>query len=115
MAVIDRNAELSRAGANVHGWFGSLLFFVRRYPLGAIGAVIMVLFLTTALFANSIAQFDPFTTNARVSLAPPGGEHILGADFMGRDVFARIVFGARISLAVSVGATALGCIIGVTI
>ena len=115
MAVIDHQAELSRAGANVHGWFGGLLFFARRYPLGAIGAIIIILFLATAIFAGSIARFDPFTTNARISLAPPGGEHILGADFMGRDVFARIVYGARISLAVSVGATALGCLIGVAI
>ena len=115
MAVIDHNAELARAGANVRGWTGALLFFVRRYPLGAIGAVIMATFLATALFADQISTFDPFTTNARVSLAPPGGEHVLGADFMGRDVFARIVYGARISLAVGVGATALGCVIGVLI
>ena len=115
MAVIDHNAELSRAGANVHGWVSAILFFMRRYPLGAIGALIMILFVATALFADAITTFDPFTTNARASLAQPGGEHVLGADFMGRDVFARIVYGARISLAVGVGATALGCIIGVTI
>jgi peptide/nickel transport system permease protein len=115
VAVIDHDAELAKAGANVHVWIGALLFFVRRYPLGAIGAVIMALFVATALFADQISTFDPFTTNARVSLARPGGEHVLGADFMGRDVFARIVYGARISLAVAVGATGLGCIIGVTI
>jgi peptide/nickel transport system permease protein len=115
VAVIDHNAELAKAGANIHGWVGGLLFFVRRYPLGAIGAVIMTLFVATALFADQLAAFDPFTTNARVSLAPPGGEHVLGADFMGRDVFARIIYGARISLAVAVGATGLGCIIGVLI
>jgi peptide/nickel transport system permease protein len=115
VAVIDHNAELARAGANVRGSMGALLFFVRRYPLGAIGAVIMATFLATALFADQISTFDPFTTNARISLAPPGGEHVLGADFMGRDVFARIVYGARISLAVGVGATTLGCVIGVLI
>jgi peptide/nickel transport system permease protein len=99
----------------VRGWTGGIFFFVRRYPLGAIGAVLMAVFLATALFADQISPFDPFTTNARISLAPPGGEHVLGADFMGRDVFARIVYGARISLAVGVGATAMGCIIGVFI
>jgi len=115
VAVIDHNAELARAGANVRGWTGALFFFVRRYPLGAIGAVLMATFLVTALFADQISPFDPFTTNARDSLAPPGGAHLLGADFMGRDVFARIVYGARISLAVAVGATALGCVIGVLV
>ena len=115
MAVIDHNAELARAGANVRGWTGALFFFVRRYPLGAIGAVLMATFVVMALFADQISPFDPFTTNARASLAPPGGAHLLGADFMGRDVFARIVYGARISLAVAVGATALGCVIGVLV
>jgi peptide/nickel transport system permease protein len=115
VAVIDHSAELARAGANVHGWVGATLFFMRRYPLGAIGALIMILFVATAIFADAITTFDPFTTNARASLARPGGEHVLGADFMGRDIFSRIVYGARISLAVGVGATALGCLIGVTI
>ena len=65
---------------------GALLFFVRRYPLGAIGALIMIAFVATAIFADAITTYDPLTTNARASLAPPGGEHTLGADFMGRDV-----------------------------
>jgi peptide/nickel transport system permease protein len=115
VAVVDHSADLARAGANVHGWGGALFFFARRYPLGALGALIMVMFVATAVFADYIATFDPFSTNARDSLARPGGAHILGADFMGRDVFARIVYGARISLAVGVGATVLGCLIGVTI
>src|ERR1700730_8083474 len=115
MAVVDHSAGLSKAGAHVHGPFGAILFFIRRYPLGAIGAVIMIAFVATAIFADALTTFDPFTTNARVSLAQPGGQHMLGADFMGRDVFARIVYGSRISLAVGVGATVLGCLIGVTI
>ena len=70
----------------------------------------------TALFADVIAPFDPTSRPTPASRwRRPGGEHWLGADFMGRDVFSRIVYGARISLAVGVGATALGCLIGVTI
>jgi peptide/nickel transport system permease protein len=115
VAVIDHDAELARAGANISGRAGALFFFARRYPLGAIGALIMVVFLATAIFADAITTFDPTSTNARSSLARPGEQHMLGADFMGRDVFSRIVYGARISLAVGVGATALGCLIGVTI
>ena len=91
------------------------LYFVRRYPLGAIGALIMAIFVLTALLAGAIAPFDPTATDAPASLASPGGAHLLGADFMGRDVFSRIVHGARISLAVGLCATALGCLIGVAI
>jgi peptide/nickel transport system permease protein len=115
LAVIDHDVELERAGANITGWGSSVIFFMRRYPLGAIGALIMIVFVATAVFADSITAFDPFSTNARTSLAPPGGVHVLGADFMGRDVWSRIVYGARISLAVGLGATTLGCLIGMTI
>ena len=115
MAVVDHEAGLRRAGAGSHGALGQLAFFVRRYPLGAIGALIMLAFVAIAVFADAIATFDPLTTNARASLAPPGGEHALGADFMGRDVLARIIYGARISLAVGLGATALGCLIGMAV
>ena len=107
--------ELRRAGAMVRGYGGALVHFMRRYPLGAIGALIMLLFIATALFADQITSYDPTSTNPRVSLARPGEQHMLGADFMGRDVFARIVYGARISLAVAIGATVLGCLIGVSV
>jgi peptide/nickel transport system permease protein len=115
VAVIDHDAQLNRAGANVRGRFGALFFFVRRYPLGAVGALIVLAFVGVAVFADAIATYDPLTTNARASLAPPGDMHTLGADFMGRDVLARIIYGARISLAVAIGATLLGSVIGMSI
>jgi peptide/nickel transport system permease protein len=83
--------------------------------LGAVGALIVLLFIFTAAFANFIAPMDPTTTNAKFSLAKPGSMYWLGADFMGRDMFSRIVYGARISLAVGAGATLLGGVLGVTI
>ena len=115
MAVIDHASELNRAGANITGWWSRLVFFTRRYPLGAVGALIVLVFVLTAVFANFIAPMDPTTTNARASLAPPGGKYLLGADFMGRDMFSRIVFGARISLAVGAGAMWLGALIGISV
>lgn len=89
--------------------------FCRRYPLGAFGAVITILFVFAALFAGLVTSMDPYQTNAASSLAPPGAEHMLGADVMGRDVWARIVYGAQISLLVGVGSTALGCFLGVIV
>ncbi len=116
MAIVDHQAELNKAGANVTSRWGSLAYFIRRYPLGAIGALIFTVFLLTAIFAPLLTSFDPTSTNAKTSLARPGAAgHILGADFMGRDMFSRIIYGARISLAVGIGSTLLGCLFGVTI
>src|ERR1051325_11077200 len=113
MAAVDQGADDVRVGREKR--LATVWYFTRRYPLGAAGAVIVTLFVLMAIFAPWITQFDPTLTNPRSSLAVPGGEHPLGADFMGRDMWSRIVYGARISLAVGLGSTGLGCLFGVTI
>ena len=116
MAIVEHQAELNKAGANVTSRWGSMAYYIRRYPLGAIGALIFTVFVLTAILAPFLTSFDPTSTNARTSLARPGAAgHHLGADFMGRDMFSRIIYGARISLAVGIGSTLLGCLFGVTI
>lgn len=111
--AIDHGAELARAGANVTGWRSSALFLVRRYPLGAFGAAVVILFVLAAIFADVIATHDPLTTDPATSLAAPGLANLMGADFMGRDMFSRIIHGARISLAVGISSTLLGCAFGI--
>jgi peptide/nickel transport system permease protein len=69
----------------------------------------------TAVFAPFLATHDPLSTNPAVSLARPGAENWLGADFMGRDMWSRIIYGARISLIVGIASTFLGFLIGVSI
>jgi peptide/nickel transport system permease protein len=113
MAAVDQGADDSEVRRET--WLSTAAYLTRRYPLGAAGAVIMTVFVLMAVFAPWITQFDPTLTNPRSSLAYPGGAHPLGADFMGRDMWSRIVYGARISLAVGLGSTGLGCLFGVTI
>jgi peptide/nickel transport system permease protein len=84
------------------------LYYARRYPLGVAGVIILIVFVLTAVFANVVAPFDPLTTNAKASLAAPGSRYIIGADMMGRDMLSRMIHGARISLAVALGATCIG-------
>jgi peptide/nickel transport system permease protein len=115
MTAVEHSAELSKAGANVSTRWQAAMFFARRYPLGAAGAVILIVFVLTAIFADGISPFDPTSTDRNASLAPLGAAHWLGADFMGRDMFSRIVGGSRISLAVGLGSTLLGCLVGVPI
>src|SRR6185437_14073112 len=115
MHSIDAQSELTKAAARFDGTWTQLRFFATRHPLGAIGAVIMAVFVLAAIFADWVVAFDPLSTNASISLAPPSAQHWFGADFMGRDMFSRIVYGARISLAVGIGSTALGCVLGIAL
>jgi len=115
VSSIDYRAELTKAGANVEGRWSAIRFLARRYPLGAFGAVIMALCVFAALFAPYITVYDPLSTNAAASLARPSAQHWLGCDFMGRDVYSRIVYGSRISLAVGIGSLSLGLTCGVLI
>jgi peptide/nickel transport system permease protein len=110
--MASERIDVGDAARNVGSRFRSL---TGHYPLGAAGAVIMATVVLAALFAGEITVYDPLATNAPLSLAPPSAVHWFGADFLGRDIYSRIVFGARISLAVGIGSTALGGVIGVAV
>ena len=112
---INYDSELAKAGANVTGFWSKFVYLVRRFPLGAAGAVIVTIFLGMAIFADVVATYDPLQTQASSSLTEPGTQHMLGADVMGRDVYSRIIHGARISLAVGIASTLLGGGLGVLI
>ena len=115
MATINYDTELRRAGAHsTHGW-RKLMFLAQRHVLGAAGLVIMVILVLTALFADVISRFDPLSVDSLHRLAAPNAQHWMGTDSFGRDVWSRIIHGARISLAVGIGSTALGSSIGVMI
>lgn len=115
MVQVDQQAELARAGAHVVTRTDVVLHWFRRYPLGAVGAAIVLALVFCATFADVIAPTDPYQTSAELSLQAPNAEHIMGADVMGRDMLSRIVHGSRISLAVGVFSVILGGISGVLI
>jgi peptide/nickel transport system permease protein len=108
--VVAETVPVSVRGESIGGAIGRMAL---SHPLGAVGAIIMAVFVFCAIFAGFITVFDPLSTNAAASLGPPDASHWFGSDFMGRDMFSRIVYGARISLAVGIGSTALGCLLGV--
>ena len=109
------HADLAKAGAHVDSRLGMALFLARRYPLGGVGLAIVVVFVLVAMFASYITWYDPLSTSPAISLAPPSLDHPMGADYMGRDLYSRIAYGARTSLAVAFGATILGVLLGVLI
>jgi peptide/nickel transport system permease protein len=89
--------------------------FVRRNPSLVVGAVILAVFLILALAAPWLPG-DPLTMKPTNRLLPPGAEYPLGTDALGRDLLARTVYGARVSLAVgflvATGAVVIGLTIG---
>jgi ABC-type dipeptide/oligopeptide/nickel transport system permease subunit len=84
----------------------------RRNHLAMVGLVIVVLLVLTAVFAPLIA---PYGISERSSefRAPPSRDHLFGTDAIGRDVFSRVVYGARVSLKVGILATLMALVIGV--
>lgn len=115
MQEMEFDRELTKVGAKVSGKLSMAWFLLKRYPTGAVGLFILISFLLIAAAADLVTIYDPLLTNPAESLAPPGQAHLLGTDFMGRDLFSRLVYGARTSLVVGLGATALGVFLGVMV
>jgi peptide/nickel transport system permease protein len=89
--------------------------FALAYPATTIGAILCLLVLAGALLAPWLAPFDPNDQHIIDRLAPPGGDYLLGTDAYGRDVLSRILWGARISLAIAVSSITVAIVIGGTI
>lgn len=91
-----------------HHWTLDLLIqLVKTKPLGAIGGLIVLLMVLMALFAPLIAPYNPNDIQKIEPVSPPSSEYVLGTDALARDVFSRIVHGARVSLTVGMGAVSL--------
>ncbi|HTY76671.1 MAG TPA: ABC transporter permease [Candidatus Bathyarchaeia archaeon] len=93
-------------------WGDEIWSFVRKKPLGAAGAVVIVGMMVVALFAQVLAPYDPYTPDYGASFARPSAAHWFGTDEFGRDVMSRVMFGARIALFVGFVASFVGCTLG---
>jgi peptide/nickel transport system permease protein len=85
---------------------------LRQHPLGVAGGVVMVLVMLAAIAATAVSTNDPTRTDAAQTFLPPGPRHWFGTDHLGRDIYSRIVHGARVSLAVGLATSALGGLMG---
>jgi peptide/nickel transport system permease protein len=83
--------------------------------LTTIGIAIVVVLVVVALFAPLIAQYDVGTTDIALRYLPPSAAHWFGTDSTGRDIFSRVVFGARISLQVGIIVVVVSSIVGTII
>ena len=93
----------------------NLVKFAKDKPLGAFGGIIAALLIIVAVLAPVIAPHDPVATDHNNVLAAPSVNMILGGDHIGRDVFSRLVYGARISLLVGILSVLFGVTIGLAV
>lgn len=85
----------------------------RRHMLAVAGLGVLVLFLLMAIFADVVAPYDPITYQDLINKnAGPNAQHILGTDEVGRDVFSRLLYAARVSLVVAFTVTLASQVIG---
>ena len=115
-AVLTKPAEAPLAIHRKAPWYLELLGrLFREKPLGAIGAVIVVIFFLSAVFADLIAPYGYNETHLADRLKAPDwyGKYPLGTDMLGRDILSRIIYGARISMYVGLGAVGLGTTLAV--
>jgi peptide/nickel transport system permease protein len=100
----------ARGGRLARAWWR-----LRRRPLAVAGTVIILAFVLTALTAPWISPYDPIATDWAAVRKAPSARHLLGSDDLGRDVLARVIWGARASLLAGVLAVALAIAVGVPV
>jgi len=89
--------------------------FARRKPLGALGAVIVAALLIMAVFAERLAPYDYDETTRGARMKPPSAAHWLGTDNLSRDMWSRIVYGARVSVTVGVATVGLAVLLATAV
>jgi peptide/nickel transport system permease protein len=97
------------------GRLHALAATIRRKPLGAVSAAVILVLVLTAVFADVLAPFDPVDTKPEIRLQGPSLAHPFGTDDIGRDVLSRVIHGARISLWVGLLAVGIGTVAGMVI
>jgi len=105
--------QLTNRGPATPGRLQRLFTFVRRHPTLSIGTLMLLAVFLTALLAPMLAG-DPIFMTPSDRLAAPGGKYLLGTDSYGRDVYARTLFGSRVSLIVGFTVATFAVLIGLT-
>ena len=85
----------------------------RQNKLAAISAIVIILIILMAIFAPLIAPYGESETSLTERLTGPSAAHIFGTDYLGRDVFTRLLYGARVSLIVGIMPSVIALVVGV--
>ena len=110
--TVDWSGRLLRVS---HFFKEKLPALYKRYPFAVIGAGTLILMGFIAIFAPYLATVDPQAVNPLNRLKPPSWDNWFGTDALGRDVYSRVMYGARVSLTVGVAVAILSTVIGMAI
>lgn len=100
---------------NIRKRRSALVEFCIAQPLGAISGVAILLMLFAGMFAELVAPFDPLTIDFGAMLAAPSATHPMGTDAFGRDIFSRVIYGARTALTIGFFSSLFGCTLGAVV
>jgi len=102
-------------GRTPRGLWSITATFFRRQPVGAIGLVLVLIFGLAGIFAESLAPYSPTSNDFAAMTEPPSWAHWLGTDQLGRDLFSRILYGARTAFIVGLTSSVIGGLSGLVI
>ncbi len=91
---------------------GQVVRAIGREPRGVIGVSIIAIILAFAVFSPWIAPYDPNEQDIMNRFAGPSQTHLLGTDYVGRDVLSRIIYGARVAVIVAIGSVGIALLVG---
>jgi peptide/nickel transport system permease protein len=108
-------STVEKVSVRLHAVIRGVWRLIREKPLGALGGAIVTGLLLCALLAPWIATHPYDQTNVRNRLKPPGSQFYFGTDNLGRDIFSRIIYGARVSVTVGFGAVSIGICLAIMV
>ena len=111
MATLASELERTTVSGRIRSWARWLW----RHPVILTGLVLVLVMTTLAVASPVFATHDPIKLNPTQRLKPPSAEHWFGTDQLGRDVYSRVIYGARISLIVGFSVAALSTVLGLAI
>lgn len=97
--MLAKTGTSLRMPASVHA-LRNILTFLIKSPTSAFGLAVLSILIITAVFAPLIATHDPYVQDLANTLKAPDGVHLFGTDELGRDIFSRLIWGARITLTI---------------
>lgn len=106
--------SISRPRGATRSW-RRILPGLGRHPTGVAGGLILLLLIVLAALAPMVAPYDPNQTVFGARLQPPSLSHPFGTDNLGRDIFSRVIFGARLSLSAALAAVVIATVCGTVV